>query len=707
MILFLFEVYSIQQITPSVIIKDSNKSELSNSEKNSKDEKVIVKGKRNKNRSDRIVYDAKSDPENSTLSIGDVLNKAPGISVDPEGNLSLRGDKNVKLLINGRETLSTNPENRAMFLLSSGGQSIDSIEIMTNPSAQFSSDGAAGVINIVTKKDAALGVTLTARTRIDSEGGGSINFNISENKGKTDKAISIEVRKSLTDSDLYLNRKINTNKGVFTGYLSSDGQSLGTSNVTNLTSNFGYKISNKDIINIELSYKLRNTDLNNTTNGSNQNNSNEILNEFVRNSTNSVSVKDQALDLSWNRNYNNGDKFVLSLNYGNYSENISGNNNSKYSYAFGQTSFFNDLIDRKNKSDKTSVKLDYSTQLIGNSANFGFESIRENGERSTLYYTSILGNYQRNDRLSNMFIYHNTTDAIYSTFSFPILDRITTQIGIRYEKWGNKIPIYTKSQTIKPTDCNLYGSMHISYFFDDNGVLRASYSTRTQRPEIKDLNPFLIYRDKENWSSGNPNLISATGDIFEIGYDKSSKGNDFSIKIYRKAFDKLVSTAYEWLDDEVLLSTKSNNGKIITNGVDFDFSGPIGKSLRANINIGYGVSKVSSSDFNNQGYVGIYNGKIGLTYRITSNDNLTLFLSTSGKQISVDEIKVSGLLSSLSYNHKINNNFSATFSYQNLLNDNDYKSLRKSALSEDRFDWKNNVSYLSISVSYKLQSNKI
>lgn len=670
-------------------------------------EKVIVNGKRSKNRADRTVYDAKSDPENSTLSLGEVLNKAPGVSVDTEGNLSLRGDKNVKLLINGRETLATNIENRAMFLLSLGGQSIDSIEVMTNPSAQFTSDGAAGVINIVTKNNADLGVTFVARVRVDSSGGQGLSLNVSENKGKIDKGMSLEVRKSVSDSELDLMRTIKNNKGNLTGFMSNIGQSVGNSVALNFTATYGYKLSEIDRLNLELSYKFRNTDLENQTSGANSNSSNISLYTFDRTSNNSVDVQDGSVDLSWSRNYLNGNKLIVSLNYSDFIENLNGFNNSLYLYTSGSFSNFSDFIDRHNSYDKKSIKLDYSTQLFGNTANLGFETTQEDGKRQALYSNLVAGSIIKNDRLSNEFEYRNFNDALYAAINVPILEHLSTQVGLRYERWGNKIPIEATSNIFKSDEFHLYGSLHISYFFDDDGILRASYSMRTQRPEIKDLNPFLVYRDKENWSSGNPYLISAEGDIFEIGYDKSSKGKDFSIKLYRKSFDNLVSTSYEWLDNEVLLSTKTNGGKIVNSGIDLDFSGPITKSIRANVNLGYGVIKVATSDFISDDYTGIYSGKISLTYRISSKDNVTFFISSTGKQVSIDETKKSGLISSLSYNHKFANNASATFSYQNLLNDNNYNSVRSSLLSDDKFKWKSNISYIGVSITYKLQSNKI
>ncbi|MGZ6037603.1 MAG: TonB-dependent receptor plug domain-containing protein, partial [Phenylobacterium sp.] len=108
---------------------------------------------------DRKSYDVSKDLQAQSGAIGDALRNVPSVQVDPQGNVSLRGDSNVTILIDGKPASQFEGDNRALALQSMPASSIERVEVVTNPSAEFRADGSAGIINLITRKARGTGVT--------------------------------------------------------------------------------------------------------------------------------------------------------------------------------------------------------------------------------------------------------------------------------------------------------------------------------------------------------------------------------------------------------------------------------------------------------------------------------------------------------------------------------------------------------------------
>ncbi|MFT4075120.1 MAG: TonB-dependent receptor plug domain-containing protein [Asticcacaulis sp.] len=148
-------------------------------DKESKHTTIVVTGRRPEvsNKIDRRVYDVRSNPQSDIASLNDVLSSVPSVTIDPKGRIALRGDTQVKMLIDG------NPANPAILRTLTAGQ-IDRIEVITNPSAQFSSDGAGGIINIVLKKKRSNGWSGTVNARGDDDGRYNLDMSAAVKRGK-------------------------------------------------------------------------------------------------------------------------------------------------------------------------------------------------------------------------------------------------------------------------------------------------------------------------------------------------------------------------------------------------------------------------------------------------------------------------------------------------------------------------------------------
>lgn len=142
---------------------------------------------------DKKVFTVDANVTAGGLSASELLESIPSIEVDQDGEVSLRGNSSVTVWINGKESGLT-ADNRAQILEQIPAESIDRVEVITNPSAKYSPEGTAGIINIILKKDRRGGYFGSAEIGGNSRGGGNTSFNINYNRGKWDTFASIGFR---------------------------------------------------------------------------------------------------------------------------------------------------------------------------------------------------------------------------------------------------------------------------------------------------------------------------------------------------------------------------------------------------------------------------------------------------------------------------------------------------------------------------------
>ena len=149
------------------------------------DQPIIVTGERPVAESsiDRKSYSVAHDLQAQSGSVADVLRNLPSVDVDAQGNVSLRGDQNVQILIDGKPSTSMNAANRAETIQQIPANAVDRVEVMTNPSAQFKPDGSSGLINIITKKSRKAGTTGTVQASVGSDGRFNFGVTVAHNSG--------------------------------------------------------------------------------------------------------------------------------------------------------------------------------------------------------------------------------------------------------------------------------------------------------------------------------------------------------------------------------------------------------------------------------------------------------------------------------------------------------------------------------------------
>lgn len=509
------------------------------------------------NRIDRRVYDVKNNPQAGTGTIDDLLKTLPLVTVAPDGTVSLRGDANVSITIDdkappdGNLTLKTFPANR-----------IDRIEIITNPSAQYSASGSGGIINIITKKSHPLGLSGGATSDFDSLGNGSAGATIDLTRGR-----------------LTLGAGLDGNRNASTASNRLHQQTFGT-----LGDTFGAPAETMDQLtherfggtygggNARAAYKLTDhATLSLNASGGSGHSLGESLMQVTASDGNFTEVS------------HGGDRYNYHGADGLYAytgdhdgETLKIGANSLVNEGSG-TRAFSDIFAAPGQPAQTTTSL--------NSATIDTDTVFANYERGfggTTMLTAGASWARRGVRqlrlqsstdpaqgsYSDPFTAAEITTSAYVTYQFP-LGRWTLLPGLRVEGDTRRYASGAQSET------DLFPTLHLSHDLGAKGKFKLSYSNRIDRPGLEQNDPAVIWFSAKGAFAGNPDLKPQRVDSYEASYDYSDKAFNSVLLVYYRQTQHDFTTLYRDLGDGVLLSTLVNAGHSWTGGADASFRGPI------------------------------------------------------------------------------------------------------------------------------------
>ena len=485
------------------------------------------------NKIDKLVYHADKDVTSQGGVASDILKKIPQVAVNADGTIELQGNSNIRFLINGKPS-SVFGNNIADVLQSIPASQIQSIEVITSPGAKYDAEGSGGIINIILKKVTIQGIngnlSLTGGTRLENG-----SFNLAARKGKFGINTFISGNAQLTSTTI--NSSTRVTNGIFPSTLTQNGTSDftrqgyqgGVSLDWNLNDNnsftggFTYNnfgSSNAGSTSRQLS--LVDTSGNSFTNTSNlQQIDNSSANVYDWNFNYKKKFKKEGQELEFLYNSSKAD------NYSYYSQTQKAENNGAiYSSSYG-------------KNPGSDMQSNFSLNYINP---FGEKWIFETGAKTILYninsrsdvflLDSISDNYGLNTSQSNSVSYYRNIYSGYvsSTIKLKWFD---IKLGLRDEYTETKADFSNAPNVhINPYN-SIVPSGVISRTFKNANTLKLSYSYRIQRPDYRDLNPFVNASDPKNLSSGNPNLKPETTHNIELGYSKFfEKGINFNANLF-------------------------------------------------------------------------------------------------------------------------------------------------------------------------------
>jgi len=516
----------------------------------------------------------------------DIIKNIPSVNVDIDGNVSLRGSSNFRLLINGKPT-SMNP---TILFEQLPASSIESIEIITNPSARYDAEGMTGIINVILNQ------------KRDDGLNGLLNINV----GTRDKySLSLNTTYQLGDWNFFLNydygsRRMRGNgssyritKLVDTTTLLIDFNNRRSFLNQGIRTGFDYNFSKLDQLSMSASYRTSDGERNRVIDYTDYLNSNPLPVSLYNRISND---KDNGpyWDYSLNYKHNFGDRghdltfdFYISENQ----EDENGNYKQTWLTPIEQLLFEGTKSNDYNRN--INLQTDYSLPF----GNYKFETgAKISFQKLDNDYRFLYGeNLVLDTNKSNHFIYNERISAAYAILSGKY-DDFSLQFGLRAEHSKINTELKTTGQKDDQDYLNFFPSASLSYKLSKTDEIQINYSRRINRPRSNFLNPFVDYSDPKNLRGGNPDLKPEFTDAYELAYVKNFKILSITPNLfYRRTTDK-ISFVADIVTDGVLRTTFENVAEGTNYGLELNLTFDYFKFMRLSTDFSYYRSEIKGKD---------------------------------------------------------------------------------------------------------------
>ena len=540
---------------------------------------------------DRKSFDVTQDISNAGGAASDVLENIPSVEVDTEGNISLRGNTSVEVWINGKASGLTS-DNRAEILQQLPAESIDRIEVIDNPSAKFSAEGGAGIINIVLKKNRTAGYYGSVQAGGSSRGSANASGNINFNVGRWEGYLNVGYRHRANDggSSSY-QEYLNTNE--YQSYTTENNR-MGN----NIFSRAGltYNATDKDALSISGMMMMGShknggvTPYHYGTIGAPQDS--YIM---LRNSSGHNDMRMFYGEFNYRHNFTDRHYLDFTVDYNNWrmdQDNIY-QDSTEYFDEPKPTEYDYQYRPMFNRSHSWEVKLDYEnpiSEAIMLQAGYQGNFRRENSpQESYVDETSWDGvNQVEDEEYYNRFIYNMDLHALYATATMKF-GKFGVMGGLRGEYWHVNSESYSYEQEHDPSKRDpafkkdffqLFPSVFLSYQLTETQQLQLNYTRRLRRPWGGQLNSFRNTRDASMVSFGNPELTPEYSNSLSLNYLKTWDAHSLLVSAYyRPTYDVIERISYQSSSDGMMYQTFMNVAKSLSSGVELVMKNQICKIL--------------------------------------------------------------------------------------------------------------------------------
>ena len=488
-------------------------------------EKAVVTGSRPlvETKVDRIVYNVDRDVTSQGGVATDVLRKVPQVTVDASGNVELLGNASIQFLINGKQ--STIFGNSIVDALQSiPASQIQSIEVMSSPGAKYEATGTGGVINIILKKNKTEGfsgsINTTAGTRQEN---GSVNLTYKKSNLTLSGYFSGSDQLKVSTRTTNLRNSVDTATGN-QYFLGEQGNSDFSRYGYRTGAGLDWDISPRDNLSISFAFNQ----FGNSTNGlfDQESTSTDPLGNkysdqfYLRSAENTIRNNTADLGLDYTKKFRReNEQLTFTFLYS------AGQDNTGYvqsqRYQSNDSLFSGSTSNNPGRDRLTSLGLDYAYPvtkgvLLETGVRTGIESLVSNAGVYTFDSAAYANLYDNNQSYSSTF--RREVYAGYLSSTFKAFHWVDVIAGVREEYTVNKA-FYSNSGHVNIPDYNnLAPSVTLSHTFAGNQMLKFAYAYRLERPEYRDLNPFLNLSDPQNITTGSPTIKPEIGHDYQLGY---------------------------------------------------------------------------------------------------------------------------------------------------------------------------------------------
>ncbi|HKI76962.1 MAG TPA: TonB-dependent receptor [Ignavibacteriaceae bacterium] len=535
---------------------------------------------------EKKIYNVGKDIISESGSVSDILQNIPSVSVDVNGNVTIRGTTKITYLINGRSSarLRRNP---ATALKTIPAYTIERIEVITNPSAKYNPEGTGGIVNIIARKDTETGKNGQIIGNIGNESKYNTGINLSYGQSNLNTFLSYSLRHP-SGTNIFFDERIKkdiSNGQVLTKY-NENGKSLTKPLAHVLDAGLVYQFNDDNLIEFSGNYFSQNSfhkgsSLINLINGQNQ-----LIESYRSENTNDEYEKEGEGGISFEHLFNGNEdhSLVLEAAVAGYDE--------KEDLIFNEISSFpnNELAVKNLFVNKRGSQIELVSEYA---MPINDESDFEAGYTGEFIHDNI---FYINESGPNRFLFDQNIHALYGLYSRDI-NNFNLELGLRGEFVGIKSHLTVPNDVLIPNDYfKLYPSVGITYEIDKYHNLRFSYGKRVNRPEADQLNPFPEFIDPRNAEAGNPYLKPEQIHSFEFSYQNISESITITPGIfYRHKYDAFTSVSNS-IGDSVIILTTENLAKQQSAGIETLVSGNLFKWWDYNLSASLFYNEIDASN---------------------------------------------------------------------------------------------------------------
>lgn len=531
---------------------------------------VLVTGQKKalKKTTEGFIYNASSDLTQSGGTANDILKNIPSISLDADGVLTLRG-KMPLILIDGKNSSLTNLDQIA-------ASSIESIEVITNPTAKYDANAESGIINIKLKKNKQNGTngSLVLGTGLGAKGRANSSIQLNHEQGKWNFGLGYDNRFAGRTKRIGANR---TNYNLLDEHeLIQSRADSRFEQLQNLKGNIDYTPNEKNSFDLELIGNTEGQDNNETLKSLLLNNTAAFYSANQRHSLELERSKVAEMALNYDRKFINTRKSLtagITTSVNNAHENT---HIDTYNYDVTQTQIGEVAWQRTHNYENENI----SNAFLNYTLPLSPKSILESGYKGTFrFFTGdfqsadlVANNYVINPAASNVFRFHEQIEALYSQLSAhagsdekPTWDY---NLGMRVEQVANTGETNMANSKFSNAYTKFFPSAAITYHLQTNSSLKLSFNKRINRPDLGQLNPFVDITDALNPHTGNPYLKPELITAYELGYSLEKSKYSVSTAGYYRDAKNSIKQYSQLLPNGAVLLAPENFGATKTYGIE-------------------------------------------------------------------------------------------------------------------------------------------
>lgn len=571
---------------------------------------------------DKRVFNVGKDIGSTGAGALDVLNNVPSVSVDIEGNIKLRGNDGVQILINGKPSVLSDEASNALGTITA--DMIESIELITNPSAKYDASGTSGIINIILKKDESKGINGSISVNTgwphNHSIGGSLNYRTKKLNLFTQFGAGYRSLPSYNESE-------NINRITGSSVI-SEGTAYRNENFYNITLGSDFYINDYNTLTLSGNFAYEIESQPSSTSLSIYDSLGNLSSRYERTEVTSALNPKYQYDFQYKKEFKNNKEHVLQFSalgkyFGKEQSSEFDNNYTTgtqlYTDQETNTNFYQanqtyqlDYVNPITKKITLELGSMYDINNVGNN----YEVYNNSGGISVL-----------DTSLTNDFKYNQKVLAGYITTSYES-KKWGVKAGVRVENTDLETRLTQTNTENNMNYTNVFPTFHTSYKISKAFQLQAGYSKRIFRPRLWDLNPFFNIKDNYNIRTGNPDLLPEFADSYEITGIFIFKEFSLNTSVYYLHTTDVKENIAIY-EDGVTITKPANIGTRDKVGGELNWKYPVAKWFTMNGDVNYGYfQRTGSFESQNFDFTGNqWSGKLNLKFKLKADIDIETSVS--------------------------------------------------------------------------------